>query len=72
MIVNYFRMKTNEWKVKAIIYGAIATFIDNQKEYISILQKLYAALKDVPADQLQKEFIEKLAKIIHEETPKNS
>lgn len=30
MIKNYFTMKKNEWKLKGMVYGIIATFIDNQ------------------------------------------
>lgn len=60
-------MKHAEWKIKAMFYGTIATLIDNQKEIVELLQKMYIALKDVPADDLQKEFISKLAEIIHED-----
>ena len=67
MIRNYFKMKKSEWKIKAMLYGTIATLIDNQKDVIELLKKLYTALKDVPAEELQKEFISKLAEIIHEE-----
>lgn len=64
---TYLKMKKNEWKVKAVFYSTIATIIDNQKELLSMLQKMYVALKDVSAEELQKEFISKLAEIIHEE-----
>lgn len=64
---TYLKMKKNECKVKAMFYGTIATLIDNQNEILAVLQKLYLALKDVSADELQKEFINKLAEIIHEE-----
>lgn len=64
---TYLIMKKNEWKVKAMLYGAIAALIDNQKELLTLLQKLYTALKDVPAEELQKEFVNKLAEIIHKE-----
>ena len=66
-MINFIRMKKAEWKVKAIVYGTIATLIDNQKEVFVLLQKMYTALKDVSAEELQKEFISKLAEIIHEE-----
>lgn len=66
-MINFIRMKRAEWKVKAMVYGTIATLLDNQKEVIELLQKMYIALKDVSADDLQKEFISKLAEIIHEE-----
>lgn len=67
MIRNYIKMKKNEWKIKATVYGAIAVLIDGQKELLSMLQNMYTALKDVPAEELQKEFVAKLAEIIHEE-----
>lgn len=67
MIRNYFRMKKNEWKIKAMIYSTIATLIDNQKEVLELLHKMYVTLKDVPAEELQKEFVAKLAEIIHDE-----
>ena len=67
MIKNYLIMKKNEWKVKAMFYGAIATLIDNQKQVLELIQKMYIALKDIPAEELQKELISKLAVIIHEE-----
>lgn len=67
-MITYLRMKKNEWKTKAMLYGTIATLIDNQKEVLELLQKMYVALKDVPADDLQKEFISKLAEIIHDES----
>ena len=68
-MINYFRMKKAEWKIKAMFYGTIAALIDNQKDVFELLQKLYVALKDVPAEELQKEFIAKLAEIIHNENP---
>ena len=66
-MINYFRMKKAEWKIKAMFYGTIAALIDNQKDIIGLLKKMYTVLKDVPAEELQKEFISKLAEIIHEE-----
>lgn len=67
MIRNYLRMKKNEWKIKAMFYNTIATILDNQKEVLELLQKMYVTLKNVPAEELQKEFVEKLAEIIHDE-----
>ena len=72
MIRNYIKMKKSEWKVKAMFYSTIAALIDNQKEVLVLLQKMYTALKDVPAEELQKEFISKLAEIIHNENTEQS
>lgn len=66
-MINYFRMKKAEWKIKATFFGAIASIIDNQKEVLSLLQKMYIALKDIPVENLQKEIVAKLAEIIHNE-----
>ena len=74
-MITYFRMKKNEWKVKAMFYGIIARIMDNQdeiKDIINLVKKLYEELKDVPAEDLQKEFVSKLAEIIHNEEIKDS
>ena len=65
---TYFKMKKNEWTVKKMFYGAIVQLMDNQdeiKDMINLVKKLYKELKDVPTEDLQKEFIGKLAEIIH-------
>jgi len=64
---TYFKMKYNEWKFKIIVYKTISNIYDNQKEFLRLLQKIYIAFKDVPTDELRKEFVSKLAEIIHEE-----
>ena len=72
-MITYIKYKKNEWKVKAMLYGTIAQIMDNQDEIndmINLVKKLYEELKDVPTEDLQKEFIGKLAEIIHNESPK--
>ena len=72
-MITYIKYKFNEWKVKAIFYGAIVQIMDNQdeiKDMINLVKKLYEELKDVPTEDLQKEFVSKLAEIIHNENPK--
>ena len=72
-MITYIKYKRNEWKVKAMLYGTIAQIMDNQdeiKDMINFVKKLYEELKDIPAEDLQKEFIGKLAEIIHNENPK--
>ena len=71
---TYFKMKKNEWTVKKMFYGAIVQLMDNQdeiKDMINLVKKLYEELKDIPAEDLQKEFIGKLAEIIHNEEKKD-
>ena len=70
MLKKYITYKFSEWKVKAMLYGTIAQIMDNQdeiKDMINLVKKLYEELKDVPAEDLQKEFVSKLAEIIHNE-----
>ena len=67
---TYFKMKKNEWTVKKMFYGTIVQLMDNQDEIkgmINLVKKLQEELKDIPAEDLQKEFIGKLAEIIHNE-----
>ena len=70
---TYFKMKKNEWTVKKMFYGAIVQLMDNQdeiKDMVNLVKRLYEELKDTPTEDLQKEFIGKLAEIIHNENPK--
>ena len=75
MLKKYITYKKNEWKVKAMFYGTIAQIMDNQdeiKDMLDLVKRLYEELKDIPAEDLQKEFIWKLAEIIHNEEKKDS
>lgn len=69
-MITFFKMKKNEWKVKAALYGIIAGIMDNQSEILDLMQKLYVTLKDVPADDLQQAFVSELADMIHNEDKK--
>ena len=72
---SYLKMKKNEWKVKAMFYGAIAQLMDNQDEIedmIGLVKKLYNELKDVPVEDLQQKFISALAEIVHNENKKET
>ena len=69
-MITYIKYKFNEWKVKKIFYGAIAQIMDNQdeiKDMLDLVKRLYGELKDVPTEDLQKEFVSALAEIIHNE-----
>ena len=70
---TYFKMKKNEWTVKKMLYGTIAQIMDNQdeiKDMLDLVKRLYEELKDIPTEDLQKEFVSVLAEIIHNENPK--
>ncbi len=66
-MTTYLKMKRAEWNVKAKCYGAIASLLEEQGDILELLQNLYAALKDVPAEELRGEFISRLTELIHEE-----
>ena len=75
MLKKYITYKKNEWKVKAMFYGTIIQIMDNQdeiKNMLDLVKRLYEELKDVPTEDLQKEFVSALAEIIHNEEKKNS
>ena len=70
MFTYFIKMKKNEWKVKEMLYGTIVQIMDNQdeiKDMLDLVKRLYEELKDVPTEDLQKEFISTLAEIIHNE-----
>ena len=70
MITYFIKMKKNEWKVKAMFYGTIIQIMDNQdeiKDMLDLVKRLYEELKNVHTEDLQKEFVSKLAEIIHNE-----
>lgn len=68
---TYFKMKKNEWKVRAYLYGTVAAVLNNRKDILELLRKMYIALKDVPADELQKELVTRLTEGIHDEKGDN-
>ena len=58
-MITYIKYKFNEWKVKKIVYGDIVQLMDNQdeiKDIINLVKKLYEELKDIPTEDLQKEY----------------
>lgn len=67
---KYFKMKRNEWKIKAAIYGIIASVMDNQQEIIEAVKKIFLSLKDISAEDMQQEFISKITELIYEENRK--
>ena len=75
MFTYFIKMKKNELKVKAMLYGTIIQIMDNQdeiKDMLDLVKRLYEELKDVPTEDLQKEFVSVLAEIIHNEQSANN
>ena len=64
-MITLIRMKYKEWKLKLALYTVLEA-VAEQKDIAALLSRLYAALKDVPLDELRGEFLGKLAEVIHE------
>ncbi|MDE6924898.1 MAG: hypothetical protein K2P59_06490 [Acetatifactor sp.] len=58
-------MKRNQWKVRAALYTAAATVINDRREILALLQRMYAALKNVPPEELREELVSCPAGMIH-------
>lgn len=69
-MITYLRMKRNEWKVKTLFFGLIVSVMNDQKDILELVQKLYTSLKDVPADQLRSELMGKIAELVHQQAVK--
>ena len=70
MIKAYIEMKKKEILVKNRLYGMILEIADEKEDLIRVIKDLYESLKGVPVDELRKEFIGKLAEIIHSSNSK--
>lgn len=66
----WLKMKKNEIKVKLQFYSALVILIDNNKDIIAFVQRLYEELKDVPTEKLREELISTIAKLSHEQAIK--
>lgn len=70
MIKEYFRMKRMEIKMKSIFYDTILKLYDEKSNIIDLLKQLYATLKDVKPEDLQRELISCIAHLAHEQAVK--
>ena len=70
MIKAYIEMKKKEILVKSKLYGMILTVANEQEDLINLIKNLYTELKDVPVENLQKEFVAKIAELAHDEAVK--
>ena len=70
MIKTWLEMKKKEILVKNKLYGMILAFADEQENLFKLVKDLYMELKNVPMNELRKEFIGKLAEIIHNQAEK--
>lgn len=71
IIVKWFKNKVMEIEMKYVLYSTIEEFAKEQEDIIKFVKNLYATLKDIPVDELQKEFIHALAEVVHESNQKD-
>ncbi len=70
-MILFFKMKYNEWRVKAALYGIAASFIADKTGRLDTIRELIDSLKGLTGEDLRSEFIGALASIIHEEAQKD-
>lgn len=67
MLINWYRAKKAELKVKSLFYGTIASFVDNKSGRLQTILNLIDSVKGLTGEELRTEFIAGLAGIIHNE-----
>lgn len=67
MLINWYRAKKAELKVKSLFYGTIASFVDNKSGRLQTILNLIDSVKGLTGEELRTEFISSLAGIIHNE-----
>lgn len=67
MLINWYKAKKAELKVKSLFYGTIASFVDNKSGRLQTILNLVDSVKGLTGEELRTEFISGLAGIIHDE-----
>lgn len=70
-MIAYLKEKRVERKVKLMFYETVINIINNQKDILDLLHRMYIALKDVPVNELRDEIVTKMAEIIHEQNKRS-
>lgn len=68
MLINWYRAKKAELKIKSMFYGTIASFVDNKSSRLQTILNLIDSVKGLTGEELRAEFISGLAGIIHDKT----
>lgn len=71
-MIAYLKEKRVERKVKLMFYETVINIINNQKDILDLLHRMYIALKDVPVNELRDEIVTKMAEIIHEQNKRSN
>lgn len=67
LIINWYRAKKAEYKIKAMAYGFIAEIIDGKQEIVETGKKIFDSLKGASLDEIKGLLIEKIAELAHEQ-----
>ena len=67
MLINWYRAKKAELKVKCLFYGTIASLVDDKSGRLQTILNLIDSVKGLTGEELRTEFIAGLAGIIHDE-----
>lgn len=67
MLINWYRAKKAELKVKSLFYGTIASFVDDKSGRLQTILNLIDSVKGLTGEELRTEFMAGLAGIIHDE-----
>ena len=67
MLINWYKAKKAELKVKSLFYGTIASFVDDKSGRLQTILNLIDSVKGLTGEELRTEFIAGLAGIIHNE-----
>lgn len=67
MLINWYRAKKAELKLKSMFYGTIASFVYDKYGRWHTILNLIDSIKGLTGEELRTEFISGLAEIIHGE-----
>lgn len=65
-MIKYLKMKKMEHNLKLKIYEATNNLLNEKKDIIDLISKLYIALKDTNTEELQDKLINEIANLSHE------
>lgn len=69
-MIKYFKVKKMETEMKYQFYGILHKLTNEKKDILELVKRLYVVLKDVPVEELRKEFLVELALLVHNEAEK--
>lgn len=64
-------MKKKEIELKLTLYTYASTLINERKNVIDLVENIYKALKDIPAEELHDRLMKEIAGLVHEEAEKD-